>query len=89
MTSVLLLGPRDAVRPDDWCRPLQLEYGDSDQPSETSYGMPLNNLRWARASQSIGGDMIGKTPAEICQRYGRPYEFLRGDIPAGHAWRKP
>lgn len=88
MITIQILERNDAVRADDWCRPLELATmsgGMSDSMSfDNPYsGRPQNNVKWVRSDAVFGTLWIGHTVKDICEKLF-PYEFARGCLPPSH-----
>jgi hypothetical protein len=85
MVKLELLENNDAVRSDDFCRPLGLSFSESDRVYETSEysGKPINNLKWVVVREVFGDCWFGKTVAEINGGETK-HEFVRGGLPESH-----
>ena len=88
MISVQILELNDAVRADDWCRPLSLHTmsgGHSDSMSDKCMytGRPENNVKWVRIDAIFGPMWFGE-PLRKLNRDWVKYEVCRGNIPSYH-----
>jgi hypothetical protein len=86
MKVVYILEKHDAVYPEDWCRPLQLEtmslQGDGYSFTSPYSGTPDNNVKWVRVKYIFGKCWYNKPVSDLCKL--RPYEFVRGVVPDSH-----
>lgn len=83
--EVLILEGQDAVRGDDWCRPLRLRttgWGDEVMPKSMA-GTPSNNVKWVRVMDVLGPFWQGRTVSMINSKVVE-MEFARGEVPLEH-----
>lgn len=86
MIHISILEEDDIIKPTDFCRPLNLEYGDDgDVRTRATYsGQPINNTKWCRVHFVLGECWFGKKIKEYHSRGIGLMEFARGPIPNSH-----
>lgn len=91
-TTLKLLSNADAIRPNDWIRPLQrsadfCSHSDTWMPSSTYGGGPLDHLLWAPVWLVLGACWWGKridVYKKHMKEFGREIEIVSGKIPKEH-----
>jgi len=89
MIQISILEDDDLICPCDYCRPLNIEYSESDSVfTESTYGgTPINNMKWVQVRYVFGPGWYGKKIKELYQPSGwqlPKYEFMKGQLPKGH-----
>lgn len=90
MRTIQFLEDSDTLKPDDWCRPLELSTMSGGRSDDMSFrnqysGTPENHAKWVQVKHVIGKIWHGRTVADFnAPSHATRHEFVRGDIPETH-----